>query len=103
MDASQKDDSRLSRRHVLAAGTAALGLLLLERVPGVQASTALAHTLRKKFRPPAGSRKVGNLKHLAADTALATTDPKTGQPAVVIRLSRAKKVLAYSAVCTHAG
>ena len=92
-----------TRRDVLAAGTAALALLLLNRLPANQVSAALARTLHKKFHPPAGSRKVGNLKSLPADSALATADPRTGQPAVVVRLSGKKQVKAYSAVCTHAG
>jgi Rieske Fe-S protein len=92
----------LARRDLIAAGAAALALLVLDRLPGTQATAALARTLRQ-FHRPAGSRKVGNLKRLSANSALATTDPQTGQPAVIIRLSSKKQVKAYSAVCTHAG
>jgi Rieske Fe-S protein len=97
------DDLTMTRRRVLAAGAGTLALLLFERVPGARASTALGPTLSKKFRPPSGSHKVANLRQLSAGSALSLTDPKTGQPALVIRLSSAKKVHAYSAVCTHAG
>lgn len=93
---------RLARREALAAGTAGLALLLLDRLPGGIA-VALARSAGKKFRPPSGSRKVGNLKQLPPDRALAVTDPHSGRPAVVVRLSGKKKLYAYSAVCTHAG
>lgn len=100
---SRGHDPVLDRRALLATGSATLALLLLGRLPGGRASVALARALQKKFRPPAGARSVGNLRRLPADSALALTDPRTGQPAVVVRLSAQRAVKAYSAVCTHAG
>lgn len=52
--------------------------------------------------PPAGSKKVGTTAQIPANSALATTDPKSGDPAVVVHLSGTSFV-AYDAVCTHAG
>jgi thiosulfate dehydrogenase [quinone] large subunit len=93
----------VARRNVLLGGAGALALLIFDRVPGSGTPAALARTLQSKFHPPAGSRKVGNLSRLPADSALATTDPQSGQPALILRLSGTKKLKAYSAVCTHAG
>ena len=97
--ASRRTQRAIGRREALLAGVAALAMSKLAVNP---VSAALARTAQK-FRAPSGSHKVGSLKHLAADSALATTDPKTGNPAVVIRLSSSKSLKAYSAVCTHAG
>jgi thiosulfate dehydrogenase [quinone] large subunit len=45
---------------------------------------------------------VGNISQIPVNSALATTDPKTGDPAVVIHGSDTK-FYAYDTVCTHAG
>jgi Rieske Fe-S protein len=90
------------RRNVLAAGAAALTLLFLDRLPGAQPSIALARMVTR-FRAPSGSHIVSSLKRLRANSAVAVTDPRTGNPAVVIRASGGKSVKAFSAVCTHAG
>jgi thiosulfate dehydrogenase [quinone] large subunit len=87
---------------MLAAGLVTLGWLFLRR-PWMALAAAPARATNGSFRHPAGSRKVGSLKHLPANSALATRDPRTGNPAVVIRLSNAKKLVAYDAICTHAG
>src|SRR5437763_13788132 len=89
----------LTRREALAATAAGLALLVTDRLRAGSTPAALARTLERKFRPPTGSRKIGNLKHLTANAALQTADPGIGQPAVVVRLSEAAKVKAYSAVC----
>jgi thiosulfate dehydrogenase [quinone] large subunit len=52
--------------------------------------------------PPAGTTKVGATSQIPVNSALATTDPKSGDPAVVVHLPGSSFV-AYDAVCTHAG
>ncbi len=51
---------------------------------------------------PRGSVLLGSVKTLPANSARRYTDPRTGDPAVLIHLSGGRFV-AYSAVCTHAG
>jgi thiosulfate dehydrogenase [quinone] large subunit len=87
---------------VLVGGAATLGLALAEIVSLRSVARALARAA-KTFRPPARSRTVGNIGRLRANSALKTIDPRTGNPAVVIRTSASKRVTAFTAVCTHAG
>jgi thiosulfate dehydrogenase [quinone] large subunit len=51
---------------------------------------------------PAGARKIGNISQLPPNSAGAVTDPKSGDPAIVIHTS-GSQLYAYDAVCTHAG
>jgi len=51
---------------------------------------------------PAGARKIGNISQVPVNTAGAVTDPKTGDPAVIVHTS-GSRFYAYDAVCTHAG
>jgi thiosulfate dehydrogenase (quinone) large subunit len=51
--------------------------------------------------PPSG-RRIGDLDQLAVGQAVAFNDPASGLPAVAVRLG-ARRVVAYQAVCTHAG
>jgi thiosulfate dehydrogenase [quinone] large subunit len=51
--------------------------------------------------PPAGHR-IGDLGQLAVGQAVAFNDPASGFPAVAVRLGT-RQVVAYQAVCTHAG
>jgi thiosulfate dehydrogenase [quinone] large subunit len=51
---------------------------------------------------PAGGVLLGSVKSLPPNRAQPFTDPRTGEPAVLIHLSGGRFV-AYSAVCTHAG
>lgn len=51
---------------------------------------------------PAGGVLIGSVKSLPINRARPFTDPRTGDPAVLIRLSDGRFV-AYDAVCTHAG
>jgi thiosulfate dehydrogenase [quinone] large subunit len=51
---------------------------------------------------PRGAVLLGNVKTLPANRARPYTDPRTGDPALLIHLSGGRFV-AYSAVCTHAG
>lgn len=50
----------------------------------------------------ATGRLLGNARQLKVGQSLAYTDPRSGDPAVLIRLSSAQYV-SYDAVCTHAG
>ena len=52
--------------------------------------------------PPAAGTKIGSAADLRASGFLNFTDPKTGDPAVVVQLSGGT-VAGYDAVCTHAG
>jgi thiosulfate dehydrogenase [quinone] large subunit len=51
---------------------------------------------------PAGGALIGSVKTLPLNSARPFTDPRTGEPAVLIHLGTGRFV-AYSAVCTHAG
>ena len=51
---------------------------------------------------PTGARKIGNISQLPPNTAGTVTDPKTGDPAVIVHTS-GSTFYAYDAVCTHAG
>ena len=51
---------------------------------------------------PTGGVLIGSVKTLPSNRARPFTDPHTGDPAVLIHLSSGRLV-AYSAVCTHAG
>jgi Rieske Fe-S protein len=45
---------------------------------------------------------VGNTRQIPVNSALATTDPKSGDPAVVVHTAN-NQFVAYDAVCTHTG
>lgn len=45
---------------------------------------------------------MGNINQIPVNSALATTDPKSGDPAVIVHTS-GSQFFAYDAVCTHAG
>jgi thiosulfate dehydrogenase [quinone] large subunit len=51
---------------------------------------------------PAGGALIGSVKTLPINQARPFTDPRTGDPAVLIHLNNGRFV-AYNAVCTHAG
>ena len=51
---------------------------------------------------PAGGVPIGSVRALPINRARPFTDPRTGDPAMLIHLSSGRFV-AYSAVCTHAG
>jgi thiosulfate dehydrogenase [quinone] large subunit len=50
----------------------------------------------------AGGKVVGTTSQIPVNSALATTDPKSGDPAVVVHTNN-NQFVAYDAVCTHAG
>jgi thiosulfate dehydrogenase [quinone] large subunit len=105
----------VSRREAVAGGLAALGLLILGLVPraklggagaaaasGVAGGSASGGTHTGSGTAAGGGRKIGNISQLPPNTAGTLTDPSTGDPAVVVRLPD-KNLVAYDAVCTHAG
>jgi thiosulfate dehydrogenase (quinone) large subunit len=51
---------------------------------------------------PAGAKKVGNVSQLPVNSAGMVTDPKTGDPAIIIHTS-GSTFCAFDVVCTHAG
>lgn len=105
----------LSRRRLLlqigSAGVAVVWLLaLLPRTRHVGASepdaAAPSPTVSPQASPtavaaPAG-KKVGTLSQVRSRGSFTFTDPKSGDPAVAISLSGGS-VVAFDAVCTHAG
>jgi thiosulfate dehydrogenase (quinone) large subunit len=116
----------LSRREALVAGLGTAALFVLALIPrgrpsgsiaaapsgGVSAPTApAAQPTAPVGQPtsvpvatsgPAANQGVGNVSQIPVNSALPTTDPKSGDPAVVIHGSDSK-FYAYDAVCTHAG
>ena len=94
------------------AGTAALvGRQVRQTPPAATPRPRAAHppappssrtgTAQHVASPPAGQR-IGALDQIAVGQAAAFTDPASGNPAVAVRLA-ARQVVAYEAVCTHAG
>jgi thiosulfate dehydrogenase (quinone) large subunit len=69
--------------------------------PATGAATATA-TPPKNSAIPAGAKKIGNVSQLPANSAGTVSDPKTGDPAVIVHTS-GSEFFAYDAVCTHAG
>jgi thiosulfate dehydrogenase (quinone) large subunit len=51
---------------------------------------------------PSPGRRIGDLDQLAVGQAAAFNDPASGFPAVAVRLGD-RQIVAYQAVCTHAG
>jgi thiosulfate dehydrogenase (quinone) large subunit len=116
--------ARLSRREALIAGLATVVLVILGLGPrakfGAGSSVASGAAPGNAATPPAaqpttpagqptpppassaGGTKVGTTSQIPVNSGLATTDPKTGDPAVVVHTSGSSFV-AYDAVCTHAG
>lgn len=110
----------LTRGEVLLAGAGAALFVVLGVMPkgrvsaaakvasgpstksSTAASTAGSGSSSSASSPPAGTTKVGATSQIPVNSALATTDPKSGDPAVVVHLSGSNFV-AYDAVCTHAG
>lgn len=115
----------ISRREAAVAGLATAALFFLALIPrgrpgGATASappsgatvptappaaapTAAAGSTQPAAAPtPPTAHVVGNVSQIPVNSALATTDPKSGDPAVVIHATDSK-FYAYDAVCTHAG
>jgi thiosulfate dehydrogenase [quinone] large subunit len=100
----------MTRGEVLIAGAATAVLVVLGLVPrgslshaGSAAPPAPAPAAKPgASSAPAGMKKVGNISQLPVNTAGALTDPKSGDPAVIVHTT-GSKFFAYEAVCTHAG
>lgn len=87
----------VSRRSVLAAGSAVSGLAVLAACGGGQGSTGTATggTSSK------GGRVLAKVADIPVGGAVSATDP-AGNPLIVSRPGDAK-VVAFSAICTHMG
>jgi thiosulfate dehydrogenase (quinone) large subunit len=94
------------------AGAAAMASPQIDQAPPAAArrraaasspgpATGRTSDTRRGPSPPSG-RRIGDLGQLAVGQAVAFNDPASGLPAVAVRL-RADQVVAYQAVCTHAG
>jgi thiosulfate dehydrogenase [quinone] large subunit len=107
----------LSRREAVAAGLGTVVLFVLALIPrgrpnstaagapstGATVPAAATNATQPAAAPTASTgHVVGNVNQIPVNSALATTDPKSGDPAVVIHASD-RKFYAYDAVCTHAG
>lgn len=100
----------LSRKEALAAGVGTFGALALGFAPrngmlgrSARKASGTAVSMRAGTSlPRSGAVRVGSTISVPINHALVVTDPKTGDPAVVVRLSESE-YYAYDAVCTHAG
>ena len=96
------------RRLLLQLGGAAVGAVwVLGLLPRVRHATGETPTSTPQASPtavasPTGTR-VGSLSDLQSQGFLAFQDPKSGDPAVAISLAAGSVVVAFDAVCTHAG
>lgn len=107
---------RVSRREAIFGGLATLVLLALGLAPRGRIGPAAASAPVSATKPSAPSsasspsgqpttpagQKVGNVSQIPVNSALATTDPKSGDPAVIVHTS-SSDFFAYDAICTHAG
>jgi len=115
----------LTRGEALVGSVVTLGLIVLGLHPRVTATRQLPANALPKAQPtgvpptpaagatavptagsnpaiPAGARKIGNISQVPVNTAGTVTDPKTGDPAIIVHTS-GSTFFAYDAVCTHAG
>lgn len=112
---------QVNRAEALLTGAATLGLVLLglhSRTGSASASQKLASSSRPAppagpagspgaasagaQHIPAGYTKIGNISQLPVNSAGTVSDPKTGDPVVVVHTG-GSQYYAYDAVCTHAG
>ncbi len=114
-----------TRGEALVGSVVTLGLIVLGLHPRMTATSQLPASALPKGQPsgvsptpaagatavptassnpaiPAGARKIGNISQVPVNAAGAVTDPKTGDPAVIVHTS-GSNFYAYDAVCTHAG
>lgn len=104
-----------TRREVMIGIASMIALVIAALVPRTTASPPpLAASNAKPAAPPgtstpggssggaAGTKKVGNVSQIPVNSALAVTDPHSGDPAVVVHVS-GNQFFAYDAICTHAG
>ena len=105
------------RRLLLQAGAAAVGLVwVLSVLPRTRATVPVSATPSPTPSPSPGATataspaaspsptgtKIGSLADLKAQGSLTFNDPASGDPALAVQLSGGS-VVAYDAVCTHAG
>jgi thiosulfate dehydrogenase [quinone] large subunit len=90
-----------ARRGVAATGKLASGQGKSQATAGT-APTPGASAPGKSSAIPAGAKKIGNISQLPANSGGTVTDPKTGDPAVIVHTS-GSNFYAFDAVCTHAG
>jgi thiosulfate dehydrogenase [quinone] large subunit len=98
----------LDRRRLLLqlGGAVVAGVWVLGLLPRVRRTTAAAPSSTPQPSPtavasPTGTR-VGSLTDIQSQGFLTFQDPKSGDPAVAVSLSGGS-VVAFDAVCTHAG
>jgi len=98
----------LGRRRLLLqlGGAVVAGVWVLGLLPRIRHTTVTAPSSTPESSPaavasPTGT-KVGNLSDLQAQGFLSFQDPKSGDPAVAVSLAGGSLV-AFDAVCTHAG
>ncbi|HCG01441.1 MAG TPA: hypothetical protein DEV93_12960 [Chloroflexi bacterium] len=107
--------TRISRGEILTGGAIAAVLVYLGLVPrGTPHAAAVAPSNGSSATPgssssssssasaPAGTTKVANVSSLQANSAVAITDPKTGDPAAIVKLTSGK-IVCFDTVCTHTG
>ncbi|GAC1510781.1 MAG: hypothetical protein NVS2B16_11280 [Chloroflexota bacterium] len=102
--------TRLSRFQLLLAGLTTSTLVVLGIVPRRKSSTPAlsgavsspSHARAPGWRSPAGSHRVGNISQVPINAAASFSNPTTGTPALIVRLS-SSVLRAFDATCTHAG
>jgi thiosulfate dehydrogenase [quinone] large subunit len=106
--------ARVSRGEILLGGAVAALLVYLGLVPrgrphagatapsSVSSAASAPASKTSSSGAPAGTKKVANVSSLQPNSAIAVTDPKTGDPAAIVKLATGK-IVCFDAVCTHAG
>jgi thiosulfate dehydrogenase (quinone) large subunit len=101
---------RVTRSEVVGGGILAAILIYLGLVPrGRTAASAASSgpttkgaTRSASGGAPPGMHRVANVAHMQPNSAVGVTDPKTGDPAAIVKLPNGS-IVCYDAVCTHAG
>lgn len=108
IDAKQRSVDESRRRFLIQLGGVAIGAIwVLGFLPRVRQSltaaqpSSTAPATTSPVASPSGTR-VGSLADLQSQTYVNFQDPKSGDPAVAVLLSGGS-VVAFDAVCTHAG
>ncbi len=114
-----EDRVQVTRRESLLAGAATVVLVALGLLPRRGAGGTSSQLAGAPKNPaggagtsgatggaggavPPGAKRVGNISQIPVNQAGTLTDPKTGDPAIIVRLGQ-HDLVAYDAVCTHAG
>lgn len=113
------DRLRVTRQESLLVGAATVVLVALGLLPRKSAGGASGQLAGAPTNPaggagasgstaggggsvPPGAKRIGNISQISVNQAGTLTDPKTGDPAIIVRLGQ-HDLVAYDAVCTHAG